>query len=90
MFNIYMFYRYFIVAHMPFSKKASARTHEEARKVICCGCARKSTEPYRAVNERLAELVRKFVFSNYSIENEAHPVGICSTCRKTLDALDKV
>ena len=78
------------ISDMPFSKKETARTHSESRKVVCCVCARKVNEPYRGITEKLELLIRKFVYNSYSVINESHPTGICSTCRVTLGSLEKV
>ena len=79
------------VQNMPFKPKEQefARTHSEARRVVCCVCGRKVTEGH-TVTERLATLVRQFVFEDYSTDNNCHPTGMCSTCRVTLGALEKV
>ena len=44
----------------------------------------------KVVSEKWSDLVRKFVFSGYSIHNPLHPTALCVTCRTTLSALDKV
>ena len=82
---------YSIVQNMPFKPKKQefARTHSEARQVVCCVCGRKVTDGHR-VTERLATLVRQFVFEHYSTDNNCHPTGMCSTCRVTLGELEKV
>ena len=71
-----------------FSKKESARTHEEARAVVCCVCGRKVKDG-RTVTDGLAGLVNEHVYTGYATEKDAFPVGICSTCQHTLDSLEK-
>ena len=76
-----------------FVKKDSARTHDEARCVICCVCAKKvkdNTGGRRIVSNKLAALVRQFVHGSYSTYNNSHQTAICSSCRLTLVELDKV
>ena len=75
-----------------FSKFASkARTHEQARGVICCVCGKKvGAGGVKCVSERLAKLVHQHVNSSFSIHNPAHPTAMCGTCRVTLCAWEKV
>ena len=72
------------------SKFASkARTHEEARAVVCCVCGRKVVARkggFPCVSDRLANLVCKYVYENFSVQNSYHPTAICGTCRVTLGA----
>ena len=76
------------------SKFASkARTHEEARAVVCCVCGRKVVARkggFPCVSDRLANLVSKYVYENFSVQNSYHPTAICGTCRVTLGAFEKV
>ena len=65
-----------------------ARTHSESRRAICCACGRKVTDS-REVNQCLEPLVKEFIYPGYSLDNEAYPTGICTSCRKTLDSLAK-
>ena len=70
-----------------------ARTHDESRTIICCVCSKKVKQDkhcIKVVSEKWSDLVRKFVFSGYSIHNPLHPTALCVTCRTTLSALDKV
>ena len=76
---------------MPFKakKQVHARTHSEARKIVCCACGRKVTDGH-SVTQRLSLLVKQFVYEDYSPENISHPTGICSTGHVTLGVLEKV
>ena len=72
-----------------------ARSHEEARQIICCCCSKKTKSakkhnPVRVVNDRFSDLVRKHVFSEYSVENISHPTALCDSCRLALVAIEKV
>ena len=70
-----------------------ARTHDESRTIVCCVCSKKVKQDkhcIKVVSEKWSDLVRKFVFSGYSIHNPLHPTALCVTCRTTLSALDKV
>ena len=75
---------------MPFSKfkkKDQPRTHEECRRLLCAMCSRKNCD--RVVTEKIADLIRKYHEKDYSKDNTLHPIGICSTCRKTMFELEK-
>ena len=79
-----------------FGKLVSARTHEEARALICCACWKKVKKNNQGggtvsvVSEKLSNLVRQFVFKNYSVNNSLHPTAMCVSCRLTLCSLEKV
>ena len=54
------------------SSKESARTHDQARAVICCVCGKKVEDKsggVRCVNERPSKLVCQYVYSSFSILN---------------------
>lgn len=78
-----------------YEKNKFARTHEEARMCVCCCCGRKvkiqkGKTLIKVVDEKTQGLVVKFVFSDFSISNPSHPTSICTTCRLTLSAMEKV
>ena len=76
-----------------FGNKKSARTHDEARTCVCCVCAKKvkdNTGGVKLLSEKLANLVRQFVHTSYSIYNSSHPTAMCGTCRVTLTVFEKV
>ena len=78
-----------------FGKQDTARTHDEARAVVCCVCGRKVKKNKTGgtisfVSEKWEKLVRRFVYQDYSVHNNAHPTGLCVTCRLALSAADKV
>jgi hypothetical protein len=76
-----------------FGKLRESRDHEESRAIICCVCSKKVKQDrtsVRVVSEKLSNLVRKYVFSEYTIHNTLHPTAICHTCRSTICAMDKV
>ena len=74
-----------------FTKKDSARTHEEARKVVCCACGRKAKKGgISCVSPRFESLVCQYVYENFSVQNTYHPTAMCTTCRITLTAFEKV
>jgi ribosomal protein S26 len=78
-----------------FGRQETARTHDEARAIVCCVCGRKVKKnktggTVKVVNEKLANLVRKFVFEGFSVSNTSHPTAICVTCRLALCAVEKV
>lgn len=77
-----------------FGKLESARTHEEARQVVCCACFRKviknkSGSTVKVVSERLASLVKQFVNSENSVENTSCPTAMCIPAM-ALCAMEKV
>ena len=77
-----------------FGKLPSARTHDEARAIICCVCWRKvqqhkTSGVVKVVNEKLSNLVRQLVFNGYSVKNPSHPTAMCGNCRLTLCSLVK-
>ena len=78
-----------------FGKIESARTHDEARAIVCCVCARKVKVNkkggiVKTLSAKLSYLVQKFVFDGYSDRNSAYPTAMCGTCRLTLFDLEKV
>ena len=76
-----------------FASKQSARTHDQARAVICCVCGRKVKDKsggVKCVNERLSNLVCLYVHESFSIHNPSHPTAMCVTCRVTLCSWEKV
>ena len=77
------------------SHSQTARTHEENRKVVCCVCGKKpksygSKKPISVVSPKQEELVRKFVFKDYNVDNSDFPTGLCLPCNTTLLAFEKV
>ena len=78
-----------------YGSSKNARTHDQARKVVCCVCSRKVTQTknrsgtIQAISEKFENLVRKFVFKDYSIQNEMYPTALCITCRLALTAMNK-
>ena len=76
-----------------FGRVDKPRTHEESRAIVCCVCSKKVKQDkhsIKIVSDKLSDLVRKFVFSGYSIHNPLHPTALCASCRLTLSAMDKV
>ena len=78
-----------------YEKHSVSRTHEEARMSVCCCCGRKvkiqKGKPLiKVIDEKTSCLVVKYVFSDYSVSNHSHPTAICTTCRLTIFAVDKV
>ena len=78
-----------------FGRQDTARTHDEARAVVCCVCGRKVIKnktggTTTCVSDKFEQLVRRFVYSRYSVHNTAHPTGLCVTCRLSLSAAEKV
>ena len=89
----YIFFRYFsqiVVKMPPFAKqKDSARTHQEALGIVCAACWRKPKN-VRGVSDRVAGLIRQFVYKDYSKSNGYHPTAVCTGCQQTLSDLAKV
>ena len=81
-----------------FGKVRSPRTHDEARAIVCCVCwlkvKQKQFNPKsgvtKIVSEKLSDLVKKFVYDGYSVQNTSHPTSMCVSCRLTLCSLEKV
>ena len=78
-----------------YGRQDVARTHDEARGIVCCVCGRKPKKNktggnINIVSEKWETLVRKFVFKNYSVNNTAHPTALCVTCRLALSDKEKV
>ena len=44
----------------------------------------------KVIDEKLSSMIVKFVYSDFSISNSAHPTAICTTCRLALTAIEKV
>ena len=65
----------------------------QCREIVCCVCAKKvkqNNKSIKKVSDKLAGLVRKFVFDGYTIQDPWYPTAICDSCRLTLSALEKV
>ena len=80
---------------LKYEKGDYARTHEEARKVVCCCCSRKAKKakkhhPISVVDTRFSNLIKQYVYSEYSVDNVSHPTALCDTCRLVLVAFEKV
>ena len=79
-----------------FGRVETSRTHEEARQVVCCVCSRKVSQAnkrsgaIKVVSDKMADLVRRFVYDRYSILNPLHPTALCVTCRLVLTAMERV
>ena len=73
----------------PFVKQKAARTHTESLKTVCAACWRKPKN-VRNVSDRVEELIRQFVFKDYSKSNGYHPSVVCTGCQQTLSDLAKV
>ena len=72
-----------------------ARTHDESRKAVCCVCGKKpktfqTRKPITVVNDKQSSSVRKFVFSEYNVNNPQHPTALCLPCNTALVAYEKV
>ena len=78
-----------VVKMPPFAKKGGARTHQEALRIVCAACWRKPKN-VRGVSDRVADLIRQFVFKDYSKSNGYHPTVVCTGCQQTLSDLAKV
>ena len=73
------------------ANKKFGRSHDDARCVVCCVCAKKVKKGgMKIVNKRLEDLVRLYVHKEYTVCNIAFPTAICCSCRLTLCSLEKV
>ena len=80
---------------MEYPKAKYGRSHQEARKVICCSCSRKvecskKSGTIQLVSERYVNLIRQHIWGEYSPDNESYPTALCDTCRLALVVLEKV
>ena len=71
----------------PFKK--NLKNHSDFLKLICAACWRKKNS-VRDVSDKFAELIRQYIFADYSVDNGIHPYVICDGCRKTLMDIEKV
>ena len=67
-----------------------ARTHSEARPVICSVCWKKTGTSGSNVSKEIELLIKQHVFEGYSLSNESYPSSICGSCRVCLKEIDKV
>lgn len=63
--------------------------HEENRRKVCAPCGRKIVFGKRKpesflLTEKLQNLVKNFVNTNYDISDQRFPISICNTCRLAL------
>ena len=74
---------------MPPFAKQKPRTHDDSLNLVCAACWRKN-KSVRTVSDSHADLLRKYVFEDYSTKNSFHPKVICDGCRYTITKLEKV
>ena len=78
-----------------YDKGDKGRTHEESRQVICACCGKKvkkynqTKAQTNVMSSKYEQLVKKHIFSDYSICNENYPTALCDSCRPTLVAIEK-
>ena len=46
-------------------------------------------EIVKVVSDRWSNLVRKFIYEGFSVQNNSHPTALCVTCRLTLSSMEK-
>ena len=73
----------------------TARSHEEARRSVCCVCSRKpkeykTTKPITDISPKQADLVRQLVFEDFDVKNILHPTALCLSCNTLLSAIARV
>ena len=74
----------------PFSRPShSVRDHDGSLRVVCAACWRKNKSVGK-ISDKLAALIKKHVFEDFSTKNSYHPKVICDGCRKTLADIEKV
>ena len=60
-----------------------ARTHDEARAIICCCCGKKNAHCSKE-NDLLEQVIKEEVFKGYDVKDVYFPSGVCGVCRKNL------
>ena len=73
----------------PAVKQKASRSHDDSLLVVCAGCWRKSKD-VRKISDTMADLIRKYVYKEFSLSNSYHPRVVCDGCRKTIADLEKV
>ena len=73
----------------PVATKKNPKSHDNCLHLVCAACWRKN-KAVRTVSETLADLLRKYVYKDYSTKNSLHPRVICDGCRTTITKLEKV
>ena len=74
----------------PFTRPShSGRDHDASILAVCAVCWRKNKSMGR-VSDKLADLIRKHVFKDFSTQKTYHPRVICDGCRKTITDIEKV
>ena len=63
--------------------------HEVFRSKVC-GCCMRKTAGMRTVTDSYLNLLKRFKFSDYSLDNPALPTSICLGCRRVLLDMEKV
>ena len=71
------------------TKRDKAVTHEESTRLVCAVCFRKK-DSARLVTGKLEQLIRKYVYEEYSVTNSEMPQVICNGCRITIQEVDLV
>ena len=73
----------------PFVVQKAPRSHHEALSKLCASCWRKPKN-VRGVSDKVADLIRQFVYKDYCKSNGYHPTVVCTGCQQTLSDLAKV
>ena len=65
------------------------KTHDQFRKTICFVCGKKpkiypSRKPIDIFSDKQCDLVKRFVFWDYSLADPLDPTALCLTCNWTL------
>ena len=70
---------------MPSTKKS----HEEFRLLVCGICWRKPKD-LQTITPVVLDLIRRFCWSEYELEDKALPLAACKSCVKALKVIEQV
>ena len=64
-----------------------AEIHDRCRTKVCGVCFRKPKQ-FNKISEYTLNLIRKYVYEAYSLDDQSLPIIICTSCTKTLTVID--
>ena len=68
----------------PNTKPKCALNHNGNRRNVCAPCGRKVSSNGRIITPAQESTIKKFINTEFSLDDERFPVAICDRCRKSL------
>ena len=64
-----------------------AKIHDRSRTKVCGVCFRKPKQ-FNKISEYTLNLIRKYVYEEYSLDDPSLPIIICTSCIKTVTVIE--